>query len=171
MSIETATILAIILGPVIAVLITLWYQQRKDERFVQFRVFLTLMSHRGASPPTSDSVEALNSIDVVFAKNPDVLQLWHQYYDLLHQDPKTANYQAVQHKHLELLSAIAKYLGYKNVQQTDIDKFYVPNAHIQRGEMNDKLLKELLRVLEKTDSLLITPKEDGSVDGGKKTNT
>jgi len=58
-----------------------------------------------------------------------------------------------------LLSEMAKTLGYKNLQQTDIDKFYSPKAHGSQSELNYKLQTEFLRVLENTSSLNLTPKE------------
>jgi len=41
---------AIVLGPVIAVLITLWYQRYKEKRDLKQRVFFELMANRKAFP-------------------------------------------------------------------------------------------------------------------------
>ena len=144
----TINILAIILGPIVAIIITLTYQTHKEKRDTQMRLFLTLMAHRKAFPPTFAWVESLNLIDVVFAKHPKVVQLWHEYYDYLHE--KTEDYTKREHKDLELLSAMAQCLGYKKLQQTDIDKFYTPIAHGDQAALNYKVQTELLRVLENT---------------------
>lgn len=150
-------IIAIILGPIIAVIITLAYQRHKENRDSKHRLFLTLMAHRRSFPPTFAWVESLNLIDVVFADHPKVVELWHDYYDLLHQDSK--DYTKREHKYLELLSAMAKVLGYKNLQQTDIDKFYTPTAHGDQATLNHKVQIELLRVLENTGALQTSLKE------------
>jgi hypothetical protein len=71
-------IIAIILGPIIAVIITLIYQTYKEKRDSKTRLFLTLMAHRESFPPSFAWVESLNLIDVVFVKHPKVVQLWHQ---------------------------------------------------------------------------------------------
>lgn len=145
------TIIAIITGPIIAVIITLWYQSRKQKQDTKVHLFLTLMAHRKSSPPTIDWVNSLNLIDVVFENNPEIVKLWHDYYDLLLDTSK--DIEKRQHKYIELLSSIAKSLGYKNLQQTDIDKFYSPVAHGDQAILTAKIQKELLRVLENTQSL------------------
>lgn len=150
-------VLAIVLGPIIAVLITLVYQSDKEKRDSKTRLFLTLMANRKAFPPTISWVESLNLIDVVFSKNRKVVSLWHEYYDCLHES--TTDYTKREHKYIELLSEMAKVIGYKNLQQTDIDKFYSPMAHGNQNELNAKVQKEFLRVLENTESLNVNPVE------------
>lgn len=151
-------IIAVILGPVLAVLISLWLQNRKQERDAQEQLFLTLMAHRQSILPTIAWVESLNLIDVVFARHPKVVQSWHEYYDLLHQ--KEPDLQAQAHKYLELLSEIAKSLGYKNLQQTDIDKFYTPIAHGDQMKLDTEIQQEWLRVLQNTERFLVVKKDD-----------
>ena len=150
-------IIAIVLGPIVAVLITLIYQSNKEKRDSKMRLFTTLMAYRKTFPPPMAWVESLNLIDVVFSKNTKVVQLWHEYYALLHQS--TQDFAQREHKYLELLSEMAKVLNYKNLQQTDIDKFYSPVAHGNQNELNVKVQTELLRVLENTESLKVIPSE------------
>ena len=78
----TTEILAIFLGPIIAVCITLWWQNRKEQRDAKLRSFTALMAHRKSMPPSYEFTAALNLIDVVFAKNERVVQLWHELYAL-----------------------------------------------------------------------------------------
>lgn len=162
MSLETWTIVAIFSGPVVAVLIsvgiTIWHQKLKQRGDAQRSVFMTLMANRRAYPPPYDLVNSLNLIDVVFAGHPQVLLLWHNYYDLLHQTP--LNHEALQHKQLDLLSEMAKSLGYKSLSQTDIDKFYSPIAHGESAELTYKTQKELLRVLQNTACVLVDKRDD-----------
>src|SRR5712664_1308158 len=123
---DIISIIAILVGPVTAVSITLWWQRRKEKRDRKLALFTTLMAHRRASPPTYEWVNALNLIDVVFADNPKVLTLWHELYLML-QNPNPT--QAQGHKYLELLSVMAASLGFRHLQQTDIDKYYSPQVH------------------------------------------
>ena len=76
-------ILAIVLSPVIAVIITLWHQGRKERRDRKERLFTQLMAHRKAFPPSSEFVNALNLIDIIFADTSSVIKLWHEYYAML----------------------------------------------------------------------------------------
>jgi len=153
-------ILAVIVGPISAVLITLWHQDRKQKNDAKMHLFLTLMAHRKALPPNPEWVNALNVIDVVFSDHPKhVVSHWHDFYNLLHGD-FDKNQQQRDHKYLELLSAMAKVLGYKSLSQTDIDKFYIPKAYGEQYEINAKVQKELLRVLENSACFVVEKKND-----------
>lgn len=92
------------------------------------------------------------------------VQMWHEYYDLLHTQP--ANFELWEHKHIDMLSEMAQALGYKKLKQTDIEKFYTPVAHGTQAELNEKTQREFLRVLENTGSFVVTKKENAD----KKTN-
>lgn len=158
MDTQTMNIIAVIIGPIIAVSITLWYQSRKEKRTAKISLFLNLMAHRKSNPPTFERVNSLNLIDVVFSGHPKVLQLWHEYYDLLHTQP--ANFKLWEHKHIDMLSEMGQALGYKKLKQTEIEKFYTPVAHGTQTELNEKMQREFLRVLENTASFVVTKKED-----------
>ena len=156
---EIINVIAIILSPIIAVCITLWYQNYKSKQDAKYRLFLTLMAHRKRLVPTYDLVDSLNTIDVVFARNQSVIILWHEYYAMLCQKFDETNYEARSHKHLQLLSEMAKVLGYQKIQQIDIDKFYVPEAHGTIADYSYKIQTEFLRVLQNTSHFLVEPKD------------
>lgn len=153
------TAIAIVLGPLAGVVFTLWFQKRKERRDAQHRLFLTLMANRRSNPPTFDWVNALNLIDVVFAHNRDVVGLWHQHYDLLCQDP--VNWHLADAKYLDLLAAIGRSLGYKDLSQTDISKFYSPRAHGNQAQLAMETQTELLRVLKATERINVHGREQG----------
>ncbi|PKO43722.1 MAG: hypothetical protein CVU30_06820 [Betaproteobacteria bacterium HGW-Betaproteobacteria-3] len=150
------TAIAIFLGPLAGVLFTLWFQRRKDRRDAQQRLFLTLMAHRRSNPPTYDWVNSLNLIDVVFANHRTVVDLWHQYYDLLAQEP--VNWHLAESKYLDLLAAMGGVLGYSKLSQTDISKFYSPRAHGNQAQLNIETQTELLRVLKSTERMVVEPR-------------
>lgn len=141
------SIVAVIVGPIAAVLITLWWQQRKEKRDAKLRLFLALMAHRKSAPPTYEWVAALNLIDVVFANHPQVISLWHELFNMYH-NPTSEESQ--NHKKLELLSQMAQELGFSNLQQVDIDKFYCPSSHKDQLKANAETQAEWLRVLKNT---------------------
>ncbi len=158
MRMDIINIIAIITGPIFAVVITLWWQQRKEQRDAKRRLFLTLMAHRRAVPPTTDWVNGLNVIDVVFSEHPQVVQLWHEYYASLVNPPANQNFQARDHTYLLMLSAMARSLGYRRLEQTDIDKFYSPQVHADQMRLNWECQAEWLRVLQNTNKLNVEPK-------------
>src|SRR5579863_4621992 len=137
---DWATIAALLFGPVIAVIIILWYQHRHERRAAKIRVFISLMAHRKSIPIHQEWVNALNLVEVVFSDHPKILQRWHALYDIFQVKPWNQDRYA--HASLELLSEIAKALGYKNLSQTDIDKFYVPEAHGQLANQQYEFLTE-----------------------------
>jgi hypothetical protein len=146
---DTINLLAIVTGPLFAVLVTLWWQERKQKHDAKERLFLSLMAHRRAFPPAPEWVSSLNIIDVIFADVPQVVQLWHEYYSGLANPPTNQNYQQREHTYLLMLSAMARHLGYRNIEQTDIDKFYTPQAHEDQVMMNAAIQSELLRFFRK----------------------
>ena len=152
---ELATIGAMVTGPLAAVLITLWHQDRAQKKQAKLQLFMTLMANRKSNPPTLEWANALNLIDVVYADSPKVVRLWHEGYDILCREKIGQDWN---HKYLELLSAMASTLRYRRLQQTDIDKFYSPIAHGNIAQLNSELASELLRVLKATQSLSGMPR-------------
>jgi hypothetical protein len=119
-------LIATVLSPFAAAFLTLAWQKRKEKRDLKARVFGILMAHRKASPFPSEAVGALNLIDVVFYNEEKITRLWHELYDLYTKKPYP--FTEVNHKILDLLSAIAKHLGYPNIQQTQMDRWYSPTG-------------------------------------------
>lgn len=161
MLLNIITIIALFSGPIAAVLITLWHQDRKQKIDANKRVFLTLMAHRKALPPNPEWVNALNLIDVIFHDCPQIVALWHEYFALLCQIHNwEESTQQREHKYLELLSAMAQSLGYRDIQQTDMDKFYSPKGQADLVQLQLKIYQELSRVLENTEHFLVEKKSD-----------
>jgi hypothetical protein len=59
---------------------------------------------------------------------------------------------------------MATVLGYRRLRQTDIDRFYAPQAHGTQAALTQELQTEFLRVLKATHSLQTKPllQGDGS---------
>ena len=119
---------AILLSPVIAVLVTLWYQSRKEKRDIKLDIFFTLMENRASLSISDEFVKAINSIDFVFDGDNDPAIQGHLYIDLL--------------------SAIATHLGYRSLRQTEIDRYYIPQSHGNDAERQREVSDELLRLLK-----------------------
>lgn len=143
--------IAIILGPLAGVVFTLWFQARKEKRDAKLSLFLALLAERKSPFVSQQVAQALNKIDVVFASSKAVKDRWHEYYALLHQAPG----QPRNHKWLELLAAMASDLGFKNLSQIDLDKFYVPQGHVDDAEFQQKVGQQWARVLENTEHFVV----------------
>ena len=114
------------------------------------------MGERKGINISQEMAKALNTIDIVFSNNPTVVSLWHRYYALLSQPPG----QERNHTWLELLTAMAADLHYSNLKQTDLDKFYIPQGHVDDADFQRKVGEQWSRVLENTERFLVEPKSN-----------
>ncbi|MEO9101786.1 MAG: DUF6680 family protein [Burkholderiaceae bacterium] len=115
---------------------------------------MTLITERNQILVSKESTRALNQIDVVYSDNPQVKALWHNYHRLLPR-PRSQEHH---HTWLELLAAMAADLKYTKLSQVDLDKFFLPQGHIDDEEQQRRIGKELLRVLESSERLAVVPR-------------
>ena len=148
---EYLTIFAIIIGPTIGVLITLWSNKRKEKHRQRMTLFLTLLAYRKTYPIPDEFINSLNMIDVVFHKNNKVINSWKLLFASYHVDPFI--HEIASRKLLDLLDEMAKSLGYLHIKQTDFDSFYSPINEAERNARLGEIEKELLRVLKNSQSL------------------
>lgn len=92
-------------------------------------LFLMLFSYRGV-PTHEDFVNGLNQIDVVFQDTETVLKAWHELYDALYAQNRTDLLKHWELLRVDLLSAMAVSLGYNKLNQTVIQRVYIPQYHI-----------------------------------------
>lgn len=148
---DTNLILSIVqIVSVAAVPFIVWYigvkyQDRKTKKDAQLKLFLTLMANRQKTPISEEWVDALNSIDVVFQENKKVRSAWKEYLDSL--DHKSSHFENQNSYKLDLLSEMAESLGYKQLKQTEIDRFYSPVYFGSQQSRQEILQNEVIRVL------------------------
>lgn len=118
---------AVLAGPIIAVQLTRFLDERREIRERKLNIFKTLMATRAYSVSWAH-VEALNRIDLEFEKNDpkerDVLDAWKAYLDLLSSTNLSSEQWATKRVDLivELLHKMALVLNY------DFDKTHIKNA-------------------------------------------
>lgn len=144
-------ILAVAIIPIITWIGGIKYQNRKSKRETRLKLFLTLMANRGTTPITREWVDALNTIDVVFQDKPKIRHAWREYLDSL--NPQHPHFQDNKAYRLDLLSEMALALGYKNLKQTEIDRFYSPQYFGSQMSRQEFLMQECLRVLMRSKSI------------------
>ena len=83
-------IIAIVLSPIIAVLITRYLSIRTDKKKDKMEIFKILMATR-YNRCTIEYVRALNSIDVVFYDSKKVRKAWSDYYSVLQHPTPNSN--------------------------------------------------------------------------------
>lgn len=151
-------IISIIASPVFAVIITLWYSNRKEKRRAQVDLFLTLVAHRKAYPPPYRFIDALNTIDIIFHNKPKIRAEWVKVYShLMVQLPANVNITEYNKAMLDLLDEMARTLRYKNVKQTNLDSYYTPTLYENERLFQKELNNEWLRVVRNSQHLGSSP--------------
>ena len=133
---DIITVLAIVVGPIIAVVVTRYLDDIRFNRERKMAIFRNLMRTRKArlSP---DHVGSLNLVEIEFHDVPTVVGAWKVHMDHLNlklpddvSGPVIDEWSRVQDRNLtKLLSALAAELGFKKMEQLDIfDGGYSPRG-------------------------------------------
>ena len=134
--IEVINILAIIISPIIATIISITIMRKVERRKDKMEVFKQLMIYR-AIPDNIEYVKILNSIDVIFSDSKKVRKAWdelHDTYKMLDD-----NIDRVKQKRLNLIKAVAGDLGYKNKEwEYIIANEYIPLQIFKKEEQKEK---------------------------------
>ena len=88
---------------------------------------------------------------VVFQDNKKVRRAWREYLNSLHE--KSPHFDSSNSFKLDLLSEMAVALGYKNLKQTEIDRFYSPKYFGSQMSRQDILFEENMRILTHSKTL------------------
>lgn len=146
-------ILAVLLGPLIAVQLTRYLDNKKEVRQRKLDLFRTLMATR-AYNISWEHVNALNRIDVEFdnriIKEKDVLSSWKSYLDLLNDKSLTAESWNTRRIDLfvDLLHKMAIVLNY-DFDKTHIkNSAYSPVAHGNSEQEVNEIRAGLIKVLK-----------------------
>ncbi len=147
------TITAILLGPIVAVRLTRYLDNRKEIRERKLWVFKTLMATR-AYTLSPNHVEALNRIDLEFDPSrrheKRVLDAWKQYLDLLGDkslSPEQWNIRRVDLL-VELLFHMGQALNY-DFDKTQIKNgTYSPVAHGRIEEQQEQIRQGVIDLME-----------------------
>jgi len=157
---DIINIVAIGLSPVIAVLISVWLQDRKEKRQHKLWLLHALISTRH-NQLSDETIKALNSIDLVFWDKPTVRKLWKEYFEMLNNQGlnNDIGYKQRTAKLLELITEMASILGYKDaITALDVDRIYLPTGMGKAMARNEELANELLRVLKASAGFKLTSK-------------
>ncbi len=142
---EIITIIALIVGPVLAVLISIWRDSRAEKDRAKLQLFLTMMANRSRMPPPVAWTDALNVLDVIFDDEKEVLAKWRSFFECVNSSPVDPGQYAT--RKLAMLSAMATALGYNELEEHDIDKFYSPTAQEEQNKTSQDIQHELLDLL------------------------
>lgn len=164
--VELITMLAIIVGPILAVAITRFQDRREKRQQRKLEIFRALMQTRRITLDR-DHVGALNLIEVEFHGQEKIKAAFRQYMEFRHEPLPPLDDNDDQERHLkrgenllfDLLHEIGSELGYK-FDKDDLKRFaYIPkgwNDDETLGRKNAWLFSQLL---EGKIALPITPQQ------------
>ena len=158
---DIITILAILVSPAIAVVISLYIQRRTDKWQHKRFIFSSLMATRHQFY-SDEIVRALNMVDVAFHDNDKVRRLWKEYLEMLNNQGlnNPQGWEQRNKQRLELIQEMAKGVGYgKEISHLDVDRFYRPVGLVEEQQRVKDISDELLRVLKESHGIKLTQKE------------
>lgn len=146
-AIGAATIIAVIVGPILAVLVTRYVDEQRAGKARRWDVFRTLMRTR-REVLSPDFVGALNLIEVEFHGEDAVIQAWKELLKIYNKVPAKeadevqAELKAMDDRRVDLLDAMAKSLKLE-IQQLDI----LRGGYSPMAWSNDLEAQRLLRAV------------------------
>ena len=129
---EIVTIVALFLGPALAVLIARWMEYRRAKRERRMDIFRTLMKTR-RTRLLPDHVSALNLVEIEFRKNSNVLTAWRAYFQNLGSEQPRRDDEVV-----------SEHLG------NDERRIREERYNIRVGQEREKLLATLLHAIARS---------------------
>ena len=154
---QIVTTIALILGPVLAVIVSQIVERNKVVRNKRLWLFETLMANH-ADKFNPERIKALALIDVFFRKVPAVRACWKEYHDALsdptYNDGKNNGVTVWTKKENVMLSVMASSLGFgSDITYEELERAYAPKLYTSNAITAQKTATEWLRVLENSDRL------------------
>lgn len=140
-----AIVAATFVGPVVAVLITIWYQRNIGWKDVKRSIYAAMMRNR-RHPTSPDFVGAFNLVPVYFHNDKRVMARYHVIFDIF-SDASWLNIEARPHMHQKVDEAIAHLLSKMSesvrlpIEQLDI----LNGAYAPQGWADDEMEQRQFR--------------------------
>lgn len=134
-------IITALFSGVVATIVTIWWQKKNQARQAKERIFTILMSKR-YDIASEESVDALNMIDVIFYSSEEVRTVWKEFNDATNMPESPKKAEKILDKHLKLLEAMAKDIGYKKIRWEDIKQYYYP-VGLSNRKQDENLLRKV----------------------------
>lgn len=154
-------VVAVIAIPIAAVFVGQKLQDRSEKRKDKMVIFRCLMTHRATGWAHQDTVNALNTIDIVFADSKAVRKQWGVLFSKYRKEFSPQEQYLEQCKLLELM---ANDLGYKKkITWETIQNPYFPGGLVQRMENAAKYEQGQLAMAELMMNMSGNPLEFGNI--------
>lgn len=158
-TIEVLTLLAILLGPILAIQIQKRIETHKEIKDRKLNIFKSLMATRGARV-SFEHVRALNMIDIEFTKHKDIAEAWKYYLDCLcNSDMVDGNLQLWANERdklfVDLMNKMGTALGY-HFDKVHLKKsIYTPIAHNEEEIYQLSIREQLKKIFNGEQSISV----------------
>lgn len=122
-------VFATLMSGIIAVIITIYVQNRNEKIKMKSDVFMKLMAHKGAKQFSKEYIEAMNNIIVVYKDDSEVIKKLKEFHDLVYNklpSEDTTILEKIDKIVDEIAMEMAKVLKFKNLDDDDIKMHYIP---------------------------------------------
>lgn len=137
-------ILAIVLSPLVANIISIKMNQRNEKRNEKLKILRILMMTR-MNRACIDYANALNLIDVIFHNSKKVRQAYKDLLEMYYKGNVSDNEYNT--KNLKLIESIIEDIGYsKKINWDEISIPYAPKWYFQELEKNEEYKKATISV-------------------------
>jgi len=171
---EIITLLAIFLGPFLAVVASQYLQNRKVKKEEKIRLLLDLLTDRHLKNMSPAWVQRLNIVPFVFQKNKEIRRYFEHYLSVV----DTNDDNKINPVLYDLLYEMSQEVGLSSLKPTDFGRYYYPDSLYERvlGEhtfYRNIYLDEVKRFTDEKlkNELSNSVKEDGEKREGEKENS
>ncbi len=164
MVLDIINIIAIIVIPVFAVLVSQWLQNKSEKRKDKMKIFAHLMSYRAFNYVDQYSVNILNIIPIVFYKDTEVMEQYNNYLKSLNIKPEDfpQKQKEIDNNKTKMLMAMAKVLGYKKIDWELIQSPYLPIGLLNE-RANESMFKQTQMEAVKIVSQMTQPRKEQNI--------
>jgi hypothetical protein len=146
---EILTLAGLIVGPLSAVLITLWSQAKSGIRDRQLQTMRMLLNTRHMPADPAYTV-AINMIPIEFNKQTAIMSAWHKYIATVHyvasEENKQRHQEEMKANQTKLVFEILRHLKYK-LAETDIQtSAYAAQGFVDREALNTQAQVAWIRI-------------------------
>ena len=151
--ISITTIIAIFAGPIIAVLITLFWEKSRRSREEKMTVLNSLLNTLGR-PSDPQYTFAIRQIPIVFQKNKDVIQAYNAFYQATNIEnsdkPSQNQIEEMQRKERLLIMSVVKALNFRNITADSLSN-YTTIGLGKREQLLEAALLGIVKIAENSD--------------------
>ncbi|WFS00171.1 DUF6680 family protein [Rhizobium tumorigenes] len=156
MMLAWSVVLATFLGPILAVFVTRWVDDRRSKTTRKLDTFRVLIRTR-RSQLSPDFVAALNMVEIDYHNAPKVQIIYADLMRQLNTKPTEANWhERTERLVARLINAMGQNVGYSMEQLDILEGGYIPQGMVDEEQLQHLLRRSLLNIFNGGQPLPVT---------------